>query len=95
MKNLSITLLLLSVFILAQGQGSTQVISGTVIDKETQLPIQGATVYVKDSDPMIGTITDQYGKYKLTKNTYRQTGSCLYISGLFKVQQRGISYHFS
>ena len=65
MKRLTIATLLLLFSILAYSQNSTQVITGTVIDRETQLPVPGATVYIQDSDPLIGTATDQYGRYKL------------------------------
>ena len=67
MKSLTIATLLLLIAILAYSQNSTQLITGTVIDKETQLPVPGATVYIQDSEPLIGTATDQYGKFRLDK----------------------------
>lgn len=66
MNKAALVVFFLSASLLCQGQGGTQAISGTVIDKETQLPVPGATVYVKDTDPLIGTITDNFGRYKLT-----------------------------
>lgn len=41
----------------------TQNILGTVIDKSTGAPLFGATVVVIDSDPLIGTVTDEKGKF--------------------------------
>lgn len=77
MKKITITAILLSAFILAHSQSSTQLIFGTVTDKETQLPVPGATVYVKDSSPVIGTVADGNGKYRLENVPLgRQTVVC-------------------
>lgn len=46
---------------------TSQTIRGTVVDKFTKTPLIGATVYVSNTDPVIGTITDQNGKYLLKK----------------------------
>ncbi len=43
----------------------TQTIMGTVVDNVTGQPLLGATVIVIGSDPIIGTITDQNGFFKL------------------------------
>lgn len=43
----------------------TQTISGQVVDKETQEPLIGATVSVKDAQSVIGAITDIDGKFSL------------------------------
>ncbi len=56
--------LALPVFLLAQ---SSQTVSGTVVDRITKAPLIGATVYVKYSDPVIGTTTDANGKFTLQK----------------------------
>lgn len=45
----------------------TQTIRGTVVDQESQLPIIGAAVVLLDSDPIVGTVTDIDGKFKLEK----------------------------
>jgi hypothetical protein len=51
----------------AFSQNRTQVITGTVVDEKTQLPIIGAYVYIKNSNPIIGSSTNEYGKYKIEK----------------------------
>ncbi len=41
------------------------VIQGTVTDNQSQTPLLGATVVIVDSDPIIGTITDSLGHFRL------------------------------
>ena len=49
-------------------QGITQTIRGTVIDKETNQPLEGVTVaVVKDSALLNGTITDEKGSFRIEK----------------------------
>ena len=55
--------LLLSFQIIAQSP--TQVIKGSVIDKDTKQPLIGATIQIVNSDPLIGTITDLEGNFRL------------------------------
>ena len=43
----------------------TQTIRGTVIDKSSQSPLIGASIVLMNSDPLIGTITDIEGKFRL------------------------------
>ncbi|MEP2024967.1 carboxypeptidase-like regulatory domain-containing protein, partial [Reichenbachiella sp.] len=43
----------------------TQTIRGTILDKDTQQPIFGATVFVVGSDPIIGATTDMNGNYRM------------------------------
>jgi hypothetical protein len=47
-------------------QTITQNIRGTVTDQDSQSPLIGATVIVVGSDPVIGTITDVNGQYRIT-----------------------------
>jgi len=49
------------------GQTPTQLIRGTVIDEDTQLPLIGATVSVLDSEPLIGTTSGVEGIFRLEK----------------------------
>ena len=49
------------------GQTPTQLIRGTVIDEDTQLPLLGATVSLLDTEPLIGTTTDAEGIFRLEK----------------------------
>jgi len=49
---------------LAVGQSQlTHNIKGQVIEKETGLPLTGANVYIRDSDPLLGVVTDIDGYY--------------------------------
>jgi hypothetical protein len=43
----------------------TQTIRGSVIDLVTSRPIPGATIIVPDSNPLIGTTSDESGKFKI------------------------------
>ena len=43
----------------------TQTIRGTVVDAVTRAPIPGATVIIQESNPLIGTTTDESGKFKI------------------------------
>lgn len=59
--------LLITFFLLsgiAYGQDYDQNIKGQVIEKETGLPLIGANIYIVDSDPLIGGVTDLDGYYK-------------------------------
>ncbi|MCK9219663.1 MAG: TonB-dependent receptor [Bacteroidales bacterium] len=40
-------------------------ITGTVLDHQTQAPLPGATVIIMDTDPVIGTITDSSGHFRI------------------------------
>jgi hypothetical protein len=48
---------------ISYGQEITQTIRGTVIDKQTRIPIPGASVILLNSDPLLGTATDIYGEF--------------------------------
>lgn len=55
-------------------------ISGTVADRQTQAPIPGATVIIHESDPVIGTTTDEQGNFVIRHTAignYRLQISCL------------------
>jgi hypothetical protein len=67
MKKLIYSLAFILITFVSFSQNKTQVISGTVLDKTTQLPIIGAYVYIKNSNPIIGSSTNEYGKYKIEK----------------------------
>ncbi len=49
----------------AFSQELTQTIRGKVIDKLTQMPVIGANVYLPGSNPVIGTVSDEEGNFKL------------------------------
>jgi hypothetical protein len=67
MQKLIICFLLFLFPFVSFSQIRTQIITGTVVDKQTQLPITGATVFIKDSEPLIGSTSDQFGKFILGK----------------------------
>ena len=50
---------------LITGQKPTQVLKGVVTDKETRNPLPGANVIILNSNPLIGTITNAEGKFRL------------------------------
>ncbi len=57
-----------------------QTVRGVVIDKQTQLPVAGASVIVRNTDPLRGAVSDPEGKYKITDvHTGRLTIECSYI----------------
>ena len=51
--------------ITAQGVGITQTVRGTVQDKATQRPLEGVSVYLAETDPLIGSTTDEQGRFSL------------------------------
>ena len=42
------------------------VITGTVVDQQTQSPLPGATVVLEDSDPIIGAVSDAAGFFRIS-----------------------------
>ena len=60
-------LLLLFVLLahIGYGQGINKTIRGTITDKETYEPLIGAKIIVVDSDPLIGTVSDIDGNFRL------------------------------
>lgn len=57
---LLLTFTALSFFNLAQAQ-ITQILRGTVIDKQSESPLVGAAVVVEGTNPILGSITDENG----------------------------------
>lgn len=47
-------------------QNSTQTIRGTIVDKEAQMPLIGATIIVLNTNPVKGSTADADGKFKIT-----------------------------
>jgi hypothetical protein len=43
-----------------------QTVRGTIMDQDSQTPIIGASVIVVGSDPLIGSVTDENGNFRLT-----------------------------
>jgi hypothetical protein len=50
---------------LMQAQKIGQTIKGTVIDKQSKNTLPGATLYLSDTNPVKGTVTDENGNYRL------------------------------
>jgi hypothetical protein len=63
MKNLLLTLL--GILLMGQLGAQTQTIRGQIIDQQAKSPLAGATVFIPNSEPLIGTTTDAEGYYEL------------------------------
>jgi len=65
MRKTIILLSLLSILMFKEsiGQKLTQVIRGTLVDKDSKMPLFGANLAIAGSDPQIGTITDDKGYF--------------------------------
>lgn len=50
---------------LISAQNLTQTIKGTVTDMESQVTLPGANVIIPGTDPLLGTITDPDGRFKI------------------------------
>ncbi|MCD4772220.1 MAG: TonB-dependent receptor [Bacteroidales bacterium] len=58
-------LIILNSISFAYSQELTQTIKGKVIDSESQVELPGATVLVVNSNPLIGTVSDVNGRFRL------------------------------
>jgi CarboxypepD_reg-like domain len=65
MKRFCFAILLLYIFQNGIGQTLTQNIKGQVIDAQSEFTLPGANVIVTNTNPVIGTITDANGNFKL------------------------------
>lgn len=80
MKFLSALLFGILVFSSLQAQQTGQTVRGTVIDKITKNPLVGATVYIQDTEPIIGASTDANGKFVLKNVPIRRNIlACRYV----------------
>jgi len=50
-----------------EAQKIVQTVKGTVFDKHSKTSLPGATVYISDTNPVQGTITDENGHFRLEK----------------------------
>lgn len=66
-KLIAHTLLLLCFMPAASAQTLTQTIRGKVVDMETQIPIDYATVAITDVQPQLSAMTDAEGNFKIEK----------------------------
>ena len=68
MKKLLLILLLTTISIILFSQEKfKQTIKGVVVDKQSQIPLPGATIILQNFDPIVGTISDAEGHFKLEK----------------------------
>lgn len=52
---------------LSFSQQLTQVVRGTITDTDSQLPLIGAEVVLLGTNPLVGTVSDEQGKFRLDK----------------------------
>ncbi len=67
MKRILPALLLLVSFISPdiQSQPLTQAVKGSVVDEASEMPLVGVTVLLTGTDPLIGTVTDDKGRFRM------------------------------
>ncbi|NOQ74075.1 MAG: TonB-dependent receptor plug domain-containing protein [Crocinitomix sp.] len=65
MKKLNLIFVLIFIQTFSFGQDLTQTIRGIVTDKQSQFPIPGAKIFIQNSDPLIGAITDFDGSFEI------------------------------
>jgi len=68
----------------------TQTIRGTVIDKNTGIPLIGATVLLLDHEPLLGTITDHQGYFNLAGVPVGRQGIQVDYLGYHRVMARNL-----
>ena len=52
---------------LVQGQSLRQTVRGTIVDADSRLPLVGAGIVILDSDPWLGTTTDERGEFRFER----------------------------
>ena len=68
MKNYLTSILLIFIaLVTVQAQNYTQTIRGRIVDKQVQLPLPGVNVIIAGSNPIIATVTDENGNFKIEK----------------------------
>jgi hypothetical protein len=53
--------------LVATSQSVTQTVRGTIVDQDSNTPLIGATIIVSGSNPMIGSVTDIDGNFRLER----------------------------
>ena len=66
MKTFLNIVLFLVLPLVAHSQDITQTLRGTIYDQSTHEPLIGATIVVQNSQPVIGTTTDEAGNFSIT-----------------------------
>ncbi|HNX66759.1 MAG TPA: TonB-dependent receptor [Bacteroidales bacterium] len=62
-----------------------QTIKGTVIDKNSKVTLAGASVFIPDSDPLRGAVTDQNGNFRLDNIETGRVRLCIRYLGYEQV----------
>jgi outer membrane receptor protein involved in Fe transport len=94
LQSLLIFSLVLAFYIPSQAQNDKGKITGKVTDKETNAPIQSASVKLlsaKDSSIVTGTETDANGDFTIDKISYGKYSVLVELTGYSKSYARGIS----
>lgn len=65
----------------SHAQKVVQTIKGTVSDKASKITLPGATVYIADSSPLIGTTTDENGNFRIENVETGRIGLCVRYLG--------------
>ena len=67
MLNLKLKIILLGAFMLISltGYSQTQVVKGKVLDAKAEYPLIGVTLALVNSDPVIGSVTDANGNFRI------------------------------
>lgn len=64
-SKLSLLLVLLLVTLQSQGQQMTQTVRGVIEDQDTKMPLIGATIQIIGSNPLVGTVSDMAGNFRI------------------------------
>lgn len=92
MKKLSFYILLVLISLNLTAQNNyTQTIRGTVIDKNSQLTLPGATVVLLNSDPVVGTSTDMDGNFVLNNISIGRQGIVVSYLGYNTISLNGLN----
>jgi hypothetical protein len=65
MKRILFIALIMISALSVNAQKFTQTIKGKVTDKQVQFPLQGVNIIISGTNPVVGTITDENGNFKL------------------------------
>jgi hypothetical protein len=66
LKKFIFPLLLFLCYASLQGQEYTQTIRGTITDKDSKIPIIGANVILLNNSPVVGTVSDVNGNFRIS-----------------------------
>ncbi|HET6556517.1 MAG TPA: carboxypeptidase-like regulatory domain-containing protein, partial [Prolixibacteraceae bacterium] len=64
-KHIFIFLIVLIIALKGQSKDNGQVIKGKIIDAVSQVPLPGASIVILESQPLVGTVTEAEGNFKL------------------------------